>query len=77
LSARLELSINGEPHSIDRSSLIFVPGGMKHNPLRLVRVDRPIFHFSVVMSPEYSGETSYSKFEEARRTRASVDVTKS
>jgi hypothetical protein len=73
LGARLELSINGEPHSIDRSSLIFVPCGMKHNPLRLLRVDRPVFHFSVVMSPEYSGETSYSKFEEALRTRAPAD----
>jgi hypothetical protein len=63
LGARLELSLGGEAHLIDRSSLIFVPAGMKHNPLRLLSVERPIFHFSVVMHPEYSGETAYSKGE--------------
>jgi hypothetical protein len=60
LGAEIEVTINGETHVIDRSSLIFIPAGMKHMPLRLTRVDRPIFHFSVVMSPEYSGETAYN-----------------
>ncbi|MDR2295595.1 MAG: hypothetical protein LBD95_02260 [Clostridiales Family XIII bacterium] len=61
LGALLELSLGGEAHRIDRSSLIFVPAGLKHNPLRLLRVDCPIFHFSVVMNPEYSGETAYNR----------------
>jgi len=60
LHAVIELWLDGEMHRIDRTSMIFVPGGMKHNPLRLLEVDRPIFHFSVVNSPEYSGETAYN-----------------
>ncbi len=42
-----------EMHTITKSSLIFIPAGMPHMPLSLKRVDRPIFHFSVVMNPEY------------------------
>jgi hypothetical protein len=61
LGAQLALSLDGEAHLIDKSSLIFVPSGMKHNPLRLLRVDHPIFHFSVVMNPEYAGETAYNR----------------
>jgi hypothetical protein len=59
LHATIELTLDGNLHRIDRTSLIFVPGGMCHNPLRLIRVDRPIFHFSVVTNPEYSGDTAY------------------
>jgi len=60
LNAEIEVTIDGELHVIDRSSLIFVPAGIPHMPLSLKRVDKPIFHFSVVMSPEYSGETAYT-----------------
>ena len=54
LGAELVAGIDGEMHTITRSSLLFIPGGMKHMPLSINRVDRPIFHFSVVMNPEYS-----------------------
>ncbi|MDR1815508.1 MAG: hypothetical protein LBR00_02345 [Clostridiales Family XIII bacterium] len=60
LHAVIELSLEGEAHRLDRTSLIFVPGGMKHNPLRLLEVDQPIFHFSVVMDPFYGGENAYN-----------------
>jgi hypothetical protein len=60
LGAVIELDLDGETHRIESSSLIFVPSGMKHNPLRLLEVERPVFHFTVVMSPEYSGETAYN-----------------
>ena len=56
LGAELEVTINGEKHLINKSSLIFVPANMPHMPLRILKVDRPIFHFSVVTSPEYGGE---------------------
>jgi hypothetical protein len=61
LHATIELALDGNVHLIDRTSLIFVPGGMRHNPLRLLRVDQPIFHFSVVTNPEYSGDTAYKE----------------
>lgn len=56
LGAELEVTINGETHLLTKTSLIFIPANMPHMPLKFNRVDRPIFHFSVVMSKEYGGE---------------------
>jgi len=55
LGAEISVTIDGEEHILTRSSLIFCPAGMKHMPLSIRRVDRPIFHFSVVVGPEYNG----------------------
>jgi hypothetical protein len=60
LHAVIELTLDGVAHRLDKTSMIFVPGGMKHNPLRLLEVEQPIFHFTIVTSPEYSGETAYN-----------------
>ena len=38
---------------LDHLSLLFVPAGMKHCPLILKRVDRPIFHFTTVPGGQY------------------------
>jgi hypothetical protein len=54
LGGLIEFSIMGEKHDLTRSSLIFVPAGVEHLPLNIVRVDRPIFHFSISMSGEYT-----------------------
>ena len=54
LGGEVELMINGEMHVLTKSSLIFLPAGMPHCPLFLTRVDRPIFHFSIVMNPQYT-----------------------
>ncbi len=48
LGGEVEIWLEDEMHIITRSSLIYIPSGMKHCPLILRRVDRPIFHFSVV-----------------------------
>ncbi len=53
LGGELELWMEDEKHIITRSSLIFVPAGMKHCPLILRRVDRPIFHFTTVPGGQY------------------------
>ena len=55
LNADLEVTINGEVHHITKTSLIFIPEGLPHMPLRILRVDKPIFHFSVSIEPEYNG----------------------
>ena len=60
LHALIEFWLDGEKQVIDRTSLIFAPAGMKHGPLRLLEVEQPIFHFSVVTSPEYKGESTYT-----------------
>jgi hypothetical protein len=54
LGGEIVIHIEGEKHLLTRSSLIFIPGGMKHMPLSVNRVDRPVFHFSVAMNPEYT-----------------------
>ena len=51
--------------------MVFIPAGLKHCPLILKRVDKPIFHFSVVTSGHWDTnslkethkpESDYSKY---------------
>jgi hypothetical protein len=53
LGGEVEMWLEDEMHIITKSSLIYVPSGMKHCPLILRRVDRPIFHFSVVTAGKW------------------------
>lgn len=55
LDAELTFSIDGEDYLIDRTTLIFVPGGLPHGRISIKRVGTPIFHFSVVTGHEYNG----------------------
>ena len=48
LGGEIEMWMEDEKHIITKSALLFVPAGMKHCPLILKRVDRPIFHFTIV-----------------------------
>jgi len=59
LGGVIEFSINGEAHRLTRSSMIWCPAGATHNPMRILEVHRPIFHFSVVMNPTYEGKATY------------------
>lgn len=53
LGGEIEIWLEGEKQIITKSCMIFVPAGMVHCPLILRRVDRPIFHFTVVMAGTY------------------------
>jgi hypothetical protein len=44
LGGEIEMWLEGEPQTLTRSCLLFIPKGMKHCPLIIKRVDRPIFH---------------------------------
>ncbi|GAI32322.1 unnamed protein product [marine sediment metagenome] len=46
LCGEVEIWLEDEKHILTKSCLIFVPKGMKHCPLHIRRVDRPIFHFT-------------------------------
>ena len=48
------MELDGEEYTITRSSLIFLPPELPH-AIRILRVDRPIFHFSVVTEARYNG----------------------
>ncbi len=54
LHGEIRVEIDGEEHVLTRSSLIFFPPNLPH-AIRILRVDRPIFHFSVVTESEYNG----------------------
>ena len=53
LNGEVEFTMEAETHRLTKSSIIFVPGGVKHLPLKLVRVDKPIFHFSICLAETY------------------------
>lgn len=53
LGGEIEIWMEDEKHIITTSCLIFVPAGLKHCPLILRRVDRPIFHFTTVVGGQY------------------------
>ncbi|MBN2062198.1 MAG: hypothetical protein JW882_17480 [Deltaproteobacteria bacterium] len=56
LGGEVEIWLDDEKHLITKSCLIFIPRGMKHCPLLLRRVDRPIFHFSTLTGGMYTKE---------------------
>ncbi|HHU05302.1 MAG TPA: hypothetical protein GXZ65_02315 [Clostridiales bacterium] len=56
LGGEVELYLDGEPYILTKSTMVFIPPNLPHCPLLVNRVDRPIFHFSVVMNGEYTFE---------------------
>ena len=59
LGGVIEFSVNGEAHRLTRSTMIWLPGGSVHNPMRILEVNRPIFHFSIVTNTTYEGSQTY------------------
>jgi len=53
LGAEIEFWLEDEQYILTKSCMIFVPKGMKHCPLILKRVDRPVFHFTTVNAGQY------------------------
>jgi len=53
LNAVIEFSIGGEKHVLTKSSLIFVPKHVKHCPLVIEKVDRPVLFFTTGPSASY------------------------
>jgi hypothetical protein len=54
LCGEVELWLEDEKHILTKSSLIYVPKGMKHCPLIIRRADRPIFHFTTGPGGKYA-----------------------
>jgi hypothetical protein len=54
LCGEVELWLEDEKHMLTKSCLVFVPKGMKHCPLVIRRVDRPIFHFTAGPAGTYA-----------------------
>ena len=54
LCGEVEIWLEDEKHILTKSSLVFVPKGMKHCPLIIRRADRPIFHFTTGPGGKYA-----------------------
>jgi hypothetical protein len=54
LCGEVEFWLEDEQYILTKSCLIFVPKGMKHSPLVIRRVDRPIFHFTAGPAAKYA-----------------------
>ena len=50
LHGEVEFWLGDQKLIINKTAMVFIPAGVKHSPLILKRVDKPIFHFSVVIS---------------------------
>jgi hypothetical protein len=54
LGGEVELWVDGKQNILDRSFVAFIPAGTKHGPLKILRVDRPIFHFTSGTGRDYN-----------------------
>jgi hypothetical protein len=54
LCGEVELWLDDEKHILTKSCLVFVPKGLKHCPLIIRRVDRPVFHFTAGPGGKYA-----------------------
>ncbi len=53
LAAEIEFWIDGERYDIIKSFTSYIPAGMKHGPLRIKNVKRPIMHLVACDAPTY------------------------
>ena len=64
----MEVWLGGEKYSITKSCLIYVPKGVRHCPIRFVRIDTPILFFTGGMATKYARTaTEFSRTHEAER----------
>ena len=56
LDGEVEFWMEDEKYMLTKSCLIFVPKGMRHCPLRVIRVDRPIFFLAISTTNKYIKE---------------------
>jgi hypothetical protein len=57
LGAVIELYIDGERNVMNQSFLAFIPAGIVHNPLNILQITRPVFHFATNHGKSYTGKS--------------------
>jgi quercetin dioxygenase-like cupin family protein len=66
LGGEVEMWVGGEKHLITRSSLVFLPKGTRHCPLRFNRIDdSPVLFFTFGRTAKYS--LTHTKFSDAKK----------
>ena len=56
LCGEIEWWLGDEKYILTKSCMIFVPKGLQHAPLIVHRVDKPIFHFTIMHTPRYASK---------------------
>ncbi|HTY81621.1 MAG TPA: hypothetical protein VMB24_02460, partial [Dehalococcoidales bacterium] len=54
LGGEVEFWMEDEKHILTESFLVYIPAGMKHCPLKINRIDRPMFHLGASPSHDYT-----------------------
>jgi hypothetical protein len=54
LGGEIEFWMEDEKYMLDKTCLIWIPGGLRHCPLRVVRVERPILFLAVSLTKKYT-----------------------
>jgi hypothetical protein len=70
LGGEVELWLEGECFTLTRSFLVYVPAGMRHCPLKIRRIDRPIFQYTLGSGQHYQGEPKERKSGSTRTNLA-------
>lgn len=52
--AEVEMQLDGEKHIIDYTSCVYIPAGLRHCPLDIKEVDKPIVFIDITLSPGFS-----------------------
>lgn len=55
LGATIELWIDNEKNIITETFLAFIPKGIVHCPLKILDIERPVFHFATMQGTNYTG----------------------
>jgi len=53
LNGEIEFWLGDEKFNLTRSFLVYIPAKMKHCPLRHLRMEKPLFHFTMGPGQEY------------------------
>jgi hypothetical protein len=53
LGAEIELYIDGEQNVMNQTFLAFIPKGVLHCPLNILKITRPVFHFATGQGKNY------------------------
>lgn len=56
LGGEVELWLEDQKFLMTKSFLCYIPAGMKHCPLRINRIERPMFHFTLGPGQTYTGK---------------------
>jgi mannose-6-phosphate isomerase-like protein (cupin superfamily) len=53
LCGEMEFWLEDQPVTFNKSCIVYIPAGLKHCPLNMKRLDKPLFHFSMGYTSSY------------------------